>query len=282
MASARHKHTLERSPVRRVLRVSVPTFAVLALVAGSMVVAFGGSSSAPATASTSGSVNLNDFANRVSRSQPRLPLVTVPTVAAPKEKAPKVTAKKFVVVALDIRTKPVEDAKVRGEAKAGSKVGVTGKTKDGFSEIAFEDAAGWVKTKWLSDDEPTGGAPCASGSAMESGLQPDTIRVHRAVCAVFPQISRYLGRGGGGEHASGRAVDIMTTDRATGDAIAAYAQAHSRELGVSQVIWQQRIWTVQRAGDGWRSMPNRGSATANHMNHVHVSTYGNRGTTTVG
>ncbi len=242
-----------------------------------MVVAFGGSSPAPITASTNASANLNDFANRVSRSQPRLPLVTVPTVAAPK-----VTAKKFVVIALDIRSKPAERAKVLGEAKAGSKVGLTGRTKEQFAEVVFDDATGWVKSQWLSDEEPTEGAPCASGSAMEAGLQPDTIRVHRAVCAQFPQITNYLGRGGGGEHASGRAVDIMATDQATGDAIAAYCQAHWRELGISQVIWRQRIWTEQRAGDGWRPMQSRGSATANHMNHVHVTTYGNSGTASVG
>jgi hypothetical protein len=40
---------------------------------------------------------------------------------------------------------------------------------------------------------------------------------------------------------------------------------------VTEVIWARRIWTVQRNSDGWRSMEDRGSATANHFDHVHVT-----------
>jgi hypothetical protein len=58
-----------------------------------------------------------------------------------------------------------------------------------------------------------------------------------------------------------------------GNAIAAFLQAHASELDIFDVIWRQHIWTTQRAGDGWRSMPSRGSATANHYDHVHVSVY---------
>jgi hypothetical protein len=65
----------------------------------------------------------------------------------------------------------------------------------------------------------------------------------------------------------------MTSDVQLGNAIAAYLQAHAAELDIFDVIWRQRIWTTQRAGDGWRSMPDRGSVTANHFNHVHVSVY---------
>jgi hypothetical protein len=39
------------------------------------------------------------------------------------------------------------------------------------------------------------------------------------------------------------------------------------------VIWSQHIWTVQRSSEGWRAMPDRGSTTANHYDHVHVSVY---------
>ncbi|MCV7097646.1 hypothetical protein H7H99_21600, partial [Mycobacterium kubicae] len=38
-------------------------------------------------------------------------------------------------------------------------------------------------------------------------------------------------------------------------------------LGVTYVIWQQRY----NDGNGWSTMENRGSPTANHMDHVHVS-----------
>jgi hypothetical protein len=88
------------------------------------------------------------------------------------------------------------------------------------------------------------------------------------VCATFPDITAYGGIGGG-EHASGKALDIMTSG-ARGAEIAAWLQANYSKLGIVEVIYQQRIWTSQRASDGWRAMPDRGSATANHFDHTHV------------
>ena len=71
-------------------------------------------------------------------------------------------------------------------------------------------------------------------------------------------------------HPSGRALDYMVlSDAALGDAIAEYHIAHWDELGVEYVIWQQKILT---SPDGvWKAMADRGSATANHMDHVHVN-----------
>jgi len=84
--------------------------------------------------------------------------------------------------------------------------------------------------------------------------------------------------GGGGEHALGRALDIMIASHAQGEEIAEWVRAHAKELGVSEVIWAQHIWTVQRSSEGWRMMEDRGGVTANHYDHVHVTTYGDAGT----
>jgi hypothetical protein len=135
----------------------------------------------------------------------------------------------------------------------------------------------------VQQQQPTGGISaqaCASGSAVESGLTPDAIRVHRAVCNLFTNITGYGGvRSGdsGSEHATGHALDIMVTG-SEGQQIADWLHAHYKELGVSQLIWQQHIWTVQRSSEGWRAMPDRGSTTANHYDHVHVTVYGTSGT----
>jgi len=111
---------------------------------------------------------------------------------------------------------------------------------------------------------------CASGSAVEAGLVANTILVHRAVCATFPDITAYSGiRGDGSEHASGKALDIMTSG-ARGAEIAAWLQANYSKLGIVEIIYQQRIWTTQRASEGWRAMADRGSVTANHDDHIHV------------
>ena len=74
-------------------------------------------------------------------------------------------------------------------------------------------------------------------------------------------------------HPSGLALDYMVmSDAALGDAIAEYHIAHWDELGVEYVIWQQRILT---SPDGvWKAMADRGSVTANHMDHVHVNYVG--------
>jgi hypothetical protein len=72
-------------------------------------------------------------------------------------------------------------------------------------------------------------------------------------------------------HHDGLALDFMTSDVSTGTALAEYAKSNANRLGVYYIIWRQHIWDVLRSSEGWRLMPDRGSATANHMNHVHVS-----------
>lgn len=195
----------------------------------------------------------------------------------------KVTGTKYAAIALNVRVKPVEDAKVVGEIKPGAKVPVTDTVKGDYRYISFEKKGYWVKKKYLVNDKTSVAAaagissqPCTKSSGVESGLTPDAVKVYRAICARFPQVKSFGGRrGGGGTHGSGRAIDAMLGS-SDGHAIASWARANAKRLGVSEVIYAQRIWTVQRGGDGWRSMSDRGSSTANHYDHVHVSVYGNR------
>jgi len=68
----------------------------------------------------------------------------------------------------------------------------------------------------------------------------------------------------------GRAADFMVyDDRAKGDALSQYTIDNAARLGVEYVIWQQRIYTV--SSGSWRAMEDRGSPTANHMDHPHVA-----------
>lgn len=83
-------------------------------------------------------------------------------------------------------------------------------------------------------------------------------------------------RGNASDHPDGKALDLMTSDKERGDAIAECALANADELGVTYVIWQQRMNT----GSGWETMEDRGGATANHMDHVHISFDGNGGSGT--
>ena len=81
-----------------------------------------------------------------------------------------------------------------------------------------------------------------------------------------PTVLGVAGRAGNSDHPSGKALDFMV-DRSTGNALADCALRNQEALGVSYVIWRQRI----NFGSGWEAMEDRGSPTANHMDHVHVS-----------
>jgi hypothetical protein len=177
---------------------------------------------------------------------------------------------------LNIWNQPGDKATKLGELASGKKVLVTGRTLWGRTEIVLEGESRWVTSGYLSDDKPVAAAaglsmaPCPDGS-VENGLTAGAIYVYRSVCHAFPQITSYGGWSNHGEHSSGKALDIMTSDVQLGTAIAEFLQSHAAELDLYDVIWRQHIWTPVRASEGWRYMPSRGSATANHYDHVHVS-----------
>jgi hypothetical protein len=85
-----------------------------------------------------------------------------------------------------------------------------------------------------------------------------------------------------GEHPLGRACDFMlstggvmpTPSRVQlGYAIAHWAQANASRLGIMYIIYRQHIWDIRMASAGWVAMPDRGSITANHYDHVHISVF---------
>ena len=88
--------------------------------------------------------------------------------------------------------------------------------------------------------------------------------------------------GSDGEHPLGRACDFMLSSGGVmpaaswiqhGYDIAAWAQANASRLGIMYIIYRQRIWDVRMASSGWVPMENRGSITANHYDHVHISVF---------
>lgn len=72
------------------------------------------------------------------------------------------------------------------------------------------------------------------------------------------------------DHPLGLALDFMTPgNSAKGDQVAQYFRDNAAKYGVTYVIWKQRIWNTGDAD--WQAMKDRGSVTANHFDHVHVS-----------
>ena len=110
-----------------------------------------------------------------------------------------------------------------------------------------------------------------SGKCGGIGLIPTAARLCSAVDSVFHLGSIGGYRANAGEHSTGQAVDFMISSSSQGDAIAAWVQSHVGEFNVKYIIWQQRYW---EPGGSWKLMEDRGSPTANHMDHVHVTVNG--------
>ena len=179
----------------------------------------------------------------------------------------------WTTTTLNIWTRPDKEAKKVGELDGAKKVLVTGRTMNAREEIVLNGEARWVTAGYLSADKPFAiGGECTNGTSVPAAVSPNIQKVHEAVCANFPEITAYGTFRSDGEHSQGIAVDIMVSgDR--GWQVAEFVRAHYADLGVSYVIYSQNIWSVDRSGEGWRGMEDRGSTTANHYDHVHVTTY---------
>ncbi|WP_019781889.1 LysM peptidoglycan-binding domain-containing protein [Streptococcus sobrinus] len=82
--------------------------------------------------------------------------------------------------------------------------------------------------------------------------------------------------GDSGDHGTGNAVDVMTYDNTQlGQEVADYATSNMEANNISYVIYQQKFYAptdnIYGPAYTWNEMPDRGDATANHMDHVHVS-----------
>ena len=187
------------------------------------------------------------------------------------------SVKRWSTADLNIWSAADEGARNLGILDTGDKVLITGRSANGRAEIVLDGAARWVTADYLSDEKPEEGPPgiggsCTNGTSVSSGVSPNIVKVHEAVCAAFPEITTYGTFRGDGEHAQGIAVDIMVSgDR--GWQVAEFVRANASSLGVSYAIHARNIWSVQRGSEGWRGMEDRGSVTQNHYDHVHVTTY---------
>ncbi|MBP2621024.1 LysM peptidoglycan-binding domain-containing protein [Streptococcus panodentis] len=123
----------------------------------------------------------------------------------------------------------------------------------------------------------TDAASVATGNPANAGLQPQTAAFKEEVASQFGVTEFSLYReGDSGDHGKGLAVDFIVGDNTElGNQIADYATADMSGNGISYVIWQQQFYSpyesIYGPANTWNSMPDRGSATENHYDHVHVS-----------
>ncbi|WOP19060.1 SH3 domain-containing protein [Raineyella sp. LH-20] len=198
----------------------------------------------------------------------------------------------YATTSVNVRTGPSTGYSVVTTLERGQQIATTGKTSNGWTEVVWQGAARWMSSQYLSTSNPgpsnavqpvSDGSVIASalpGSVGLSGTIPGVKKVINLVETNWPVVGPYYGVRvePGSDHNDGHAVDCMIpnwsgANKAVGDAIAAYLQAHARELNINYIIWRQHIWSVARSSEGWRPMADRGSTTANHYDHVHVSVY---------
>lgn len=117
----------------------------------------------------------------------------------------------------------------------------------------------------------------AAQNAANAGLQPQTAAFKEEVAALFG-ITEFSGYRPGDpqDHGKGLAIDFMVpVGSDLGDQVAQYAIDNMGRAGISYIIWEQKFYSpgnsIYGPANTWNPMPDRGSITENHYDHVHVS-----------
>lgn len=282
LSAARHKAVVERPTRRRLARLTAPALAAT-LVTGTVV----------GVSVAAKDVNPSEVAaNKISQREPsqadlaeglldRQQSVSRSARRVTLEERPEPVGFRYTTTALNLRTEPSETAKVVDVLDVATKLAVTGETRKGFAEVARGGMAYWVSADYLAKKKPkpeeveaaaAGITPGNCTASPPSGVVAQAMVVFEAVCANFPSITTYGGWRNDGEHSDGHAIDVMVSGE-EGWQVAEFLRAHAAEFNLYDVIYSQKIFTQERAAEGWRYMGDRGSATANHFDHVHVAVY---------
>ncbi|VRA41422.1 LysM domain-containing protein [Streptococcus pneumoniae] len=187
-------------------------------------------------------------------------------------------------------TTPAEKQETQASPQAALAVEAT-TTSSEAKEVASSNGATAAvstyqseETKVISTTYEAPAAPDYAGLAVakseNAGLQPQTAAFKEEIANLFG-ITSFSGYrpGDSGDHGKGLAIDFMVPERSElGDKIAEYAIQNMASRGISYIIWKQRFYAPFDSKYGpantWNPMPDRGSVTENHYDHVHVSMNG--------
>lgn len=192
------------------------------------------------------------------------------------EVAPQVTPQ--VESAVEATTAPVEEKATATSSEEEKEVASSNGAKPTVSTYQPEE------TKTVSTTYAAPATPDYAGLALakseNAGLQPQTAAFKEEIANLFG-ITSFSGYrpGDSGDHGKGLAIDFMVPESSElGDKIAEYAIQNMASRGISYIIWKQRFYAPFDSKYGpantWNPMPDRGSVTENHYDHVHVSMNG--------
>jgi len=202
-----------------------------------------------------------------------------PQATTPAEKE-ETQASPQAELTVETTTTPVEEKAIETTATSLEEV----------KEVASSEATPAVSTYQLEEKKTvstTYAAPAApdyAGLAVakseNAGLQPQTAAFKEEIANLFG-ITSFSGYrpGDSGDHGKGLAIDFMVPESSElGDKLAEYAIQNMASRGISYIIWKQRFYAPFDSKYGpantWNPMPDRGSVTENHYDHVHVSMNG--------
>ena len=202
-----------------------------------------------------------------------------PQATTPAEKE-ETQASPQAELTVETTTTPVEEKAIETTATSLEEV----------KEVASSEATPAVSTyqpeevKTVSTTYAAPAAPDYAGLAVakseNAGLQPQTAAFKEEIANLFG-ITSFSGYrpGDSGDHGKGLAIDFMVPESSElGDKIAEYAIQNMASRGISYIIWKQRFYATFDSKYGpantWNPMPDRGSVTENHYDHVHVSMNG--------
>ena len=215
---------------------------------------------------------------------------TAETSSAVAEAAPQATtpAEKDETQASPQAVSTVEATTTPVEEKATE---ITATSSEEVKEVASSNEATTAVSTYQPEEKKTVSttyaAPAASDYAglavaksENAGLQPQTAAFKEEIANLFG-ITSFSGYrpGDSGDHGKGLAIDFMVPESSElGDKIAEYAIQNMASRGISYIIWKQRFYAPFDSKYGpantWNPMPDRGSVTENHYDHVHVSMNG--------
>ena len=168
---------------------------------------------------------------------------------------------------------------------------ITATSSEEVKEVASSNEATTAVSTYQPEEKKTvsttyaaPAAPDYAGLAVakseNAGLQPQTAAFKEEIANLFG-ITSFSGYrpGDSGDHGKGLAIDFMVPESSElGDKIAEYAIQNMASRGISYIIWKQRFYAPFDSKYGpantWNPMPDRGSVTENHYDHVHVSMNG--------
>lgn len=182
--------------------------------------------------------------------------------------------------AVEATTTPAEETVIETTATSSEAKGVALSSEATAAVSTYQpEEAKTVSTTYAAPAAPDY-AGLAVAKAENAGLQPQTAAFKEEIANLFG-ITSFSGYrpGDSGDHGKGLAIDFMVPESSElGDKVAEYAIQNMASRGISYIIWKQRFYATFDSKYGpantWNPMPDRGSVTENHYDHVHVSMNG--------